>query len=153
MKPACGLCWKRTYRPRRTRNCGRRTFAKAKGEFDAAGLSLIAISSDDQAGLKQSIENYKDGTFPIPLLADNTLGTFKAFRCFDDFENQPLHGTFFIDGNGLVRWHDIGFQPFTDHKFVIQEARRLLGQVSQPAAAVAAAPMAPAPPAPPKVGN
>ncbi|MFN0017605.1 MAG: redoxin domain-containing protein [Pirellulaceae bacterium] len=119
-------------------------FAKAKGEFDAAGLSLIAISSDDQAGLKQSIENYKDGAFPIPLLADNSLSTFKAYRCFDDFENLPLHGTFIIDGNGLVRWHDIGFQPFMEHKFVIQEAKRLLGQVSQPSAAVAATPMTPA---------
>lgn len=118
-------------------------FAKAKGEFDAAGLALIAISSDDEAGLKQSIENYKDGTFPLPLLADKSLSTFKAYRCFDDFENQPLHGTFFIDGNGMVRWQDISYQPFMDHKFVIQEARRLLGQVSQPSTAPAASPVAP----------
>lgn len=126
-------------------------FAKAKGEFDAAGLSLVAISSDDQGGLKQSIDNYKDGTFPIPLLADNTLAAFKAYRCYDDFENQPLHGTFFIDGNGLVRWQDISFQPFTDTKFVVQEARRLLGQVSQPNTAVAASPVAPTAPAPASV--
>ncbi len=120
-------------------------FAKAKSEFDAAGLALIAISSDDQAGLKQSIDNYKDGTFPITLVADNTLNVFKAYRCYDDFENQPLHGTFFIDGSGLVRWQDISFQPFTDTKFVIGEAKRLLGQVSQSPTAVAASPMPPAP--------
>lgn len=103
-------------------------FAKAKGEFEAAGLSLIAISSDDQAGLKQSIDNYKEGPFPITLCADNTLGVFKAYRCYDDFENQPLHGTFVIDGAGLVRWQDISFQPFTDTSFVITEAKRLLAQ-------------------------
>ncbi|MBC7856582.1 MAG: redoxin domain-containing protein [Pirellulaceae bacterium] len=128
-------------------------FAKAKGEFDAAGLALIAISSDDQAGLKQSIDNYKDGTFPIPLLADNTLGTFKAYRCFDDFENQPLHATFFIDGAGLVRWQDISFDPFTDHKFVISEAKRLLGQSVPPATGVAASPPPPVAPTPPKAAN
>ena len=103
-----------------------RAFAAAKAEFDAAGLTLLAISSDDAEGLKQSLEDFKGSPIGIPLLADNTLETFKAYRCFDDFENQPLHGTFVIDGSGLVRWQDIGFEPFKDHRFVIDEAKRLL---------------------------
>jgi peroxiredoxin len=102
-------------------------FAKAHKEFEDAGLSLIAISSDDSEGLKKSIENYKEGPIPIPLVSDNALATFKAYRCYDDFENQTLHGTFLIDGAGLVRWQDISFQPFMDHQFVIGEAQRLLG--------------------------
>lgn len=104
-------------------------FAGAKKEFDDAGLNLIAISSDDAAGLKMSIENYTGGAIPIPLVSDDQLSVFKAYRCFDDFENQPLHGTFIIDGNGLVRWQDISFEPFMDFKFVIQEAKRTLAQV------------------------
>ncbi|MGV3605897.1 MAG: redoxin domain-containing protein [Planctomycetaceae bacterium] len=113
-------------------------FAGAKKDFDDAGLNLIAISSDDAEGLKMSIENYTGGPFPLPLVSDGTLETFKAYRCFDDFENQPLHGTFIIDANGLVRWQDISFEPFMDHKFVIQEAKRTLTQV----------PIVPASPAP-----
>ena len=101
-------------------------FAKAKAEFDAAGLALIAISSDDAAGLKQSVDNYKDGPLSIPLVADNSLATFKAYRCHDDFEQQPLHGVFLIDAAGLVRWQDISFEPFMDVKFLIGEAKRLL---------------------------
>ena len=116
-------------------------FAKAQQEFEQAGLSLIAISSDDAEGLKKSIENYKDGPIPIPLVSDNGLSTFKAYRCYDDFENQALHGTFLIDGQGLVRWQDISFEPFTDPQFVIGEAKRLLGggkPVVPPAASAAA---------------
>jgi peroxiredoxin len=103
-------------------------FAKAHQEFEDAGLSLIAISSDDASGLKQSIENYKEGPIPIPLVADNSLATFKAYRCYDDFESQPLHGTFLIDEKGLVRWQDISYEPFMDPKFVLTEAQRLLAQ-------------------------
>jgi peroxiredoxin len=119
-------------------------FGAAAKEFEAAGLSLIAISSDDANGLKQSIENYKDGPIPFPLVADSTLDTFKAYRCFDDFEQLPLHGTFLIDGQGLVRWQDIGPEPFMDPKFVIGEAQRLLKvtQPSQPAPLATTDPMA-----------
>ena len=59
-------------------------------------------------------------------MADSSLETFKAYRCYDDFEQQPLHGTFLIDGQGLVRWQDISYQPFMDTKFVLGEAQRLL---------------------------
>ncbi len=102
-------------------------FAKAKAEFDAAGLLLLAISSDDQEGLKQSIQNYKEG-MPITLLSDADFLAFQAYRAYDDFENQPLHGTFVIDGQGRVRWQDISFEPFMDAKFVREEALRLLKQ-------------------------
>ena len=92
-----------------------------------AGMSVVAISSDDVEGLRQSIENYNDSASPLPLLlADNTLETFKAYRCFDDFENVPLHGTFFIDAKGRLRWWDIGADPFMDVQFVLDEAKRQL---------------------------
>jgi peroxiredoxin len=101
-------------------------FAPMAKEFEEAGISIVAISSDDSSGLAKSIEAYKPGVFPFPLLADTDLATFKSYRAFDDFEDRPLHGTFFIDGAGLVRWHDISFEPFRDARFLLNEARRLL---------------------------
>jgi peroxiredoxin len=103
-------------------------FGKAAKEYADAGIELVAISSVVAAGLRQSIEDYKEGKIPFPLVADSTLDTFKAYRCYDDFEQQPLHGTFFIDANGLVRWQDISYEPFQDTKFLLGEAKRLLGQ-------------------------
>jgi len=103
-------------------------FGKAANDFADAGIDILAISSDDAAGLKQSIESYQGGAIPFPLVADSSLDTFKSYRCYDDFEQQPLHGAFFIDGAGLVRWQDISFEPFQDTKFLLGEAKRLLAQ-------------------------
>jgi peroxiredoxin len=89
---------------------------------------MVAISSDDQEGLCRSIENYEAKPFPFPLVADPQLAAFHSYRCYDDFENLPLHGTFLIDDEGLVRWQDISFEPFMDADFLLQEAQRLLSQ-------------------------
>ena len=89
-------------------------FAPLAKEFQDAGISLAALSTDDDAGLAKSIENYKSGVFPFPLASDPGLETFKAYRAFDDFEGRPLHATFFIDPAGMVRWQDISFEPFRD---------------------------------------
>lgn len=99
--------------------------------FRSAGIELVAISSDDLDGLAKSIETYQGGLIPFPLLSDHSLSVFRQYRAFDDFENQPLHGTFLIDGQGMLRWHDIGFEPFMDHAFVLEEAKRLL-QMAHP---------------------
>ena len=89
---------------------------------------IFAISTDDREGLKVSIENYDDGKMPIPLASDANLDIFKAYRAHDDFENQPLHGTFLIDGNGMILWQDINYEPFMDVDFMLAESRRLLDQ-------------------------
>lgn len=95
-------------------------------EFEEAGIALLALSTDDDSGLAKSVENYKSGAFPFPLASDAGLEAFKAYRAYDDFEGRPLHAMLFIDGAGLVRWQDIGFEPFRDAKFVLKEARRQL---------------------------
>ena len=103
-------------------------FAPEAEAFKKAGISIVAVSTDTVAGLNVTAEKAKyTGGFPIPLLSDSALKTFKAFRAHDDFESQPLHGTFLIDGEGLIRWQDISFQPFMEPKFLLTEAQRLLG--------------------------
>lgn len=102
-----------------------KAFAPKREQFLAQGYDVIAISCEDVESLARSIKDYGD-SMPIPLLADPELSTFKAFRCFDDFEQQPMHGTFLIDGSGKIRWKDIGPEPFMDPDFVLNEATRLL---------------------------
>ena len=103
-------------------------FAPMVAEFEKAGLAMCAISTDGPVDLKKSVENYDKGKLPIPLTSNAGLEVFKAYRVFDDFEQQPLHGTVLIDESGLVRWQDISYEPFMDPKFVLAEAARLLGQ-------------------------
>jgi peroxiredoxin len=100
-------------------------FAPMAEKFRAAGIELVAISTDDQAGLQTSIDNYHS-EFPFPLLSDAELTAFRAYRAYDDFERKTLHGTFLIDASGQLRWQDIAAEPFMDPQFVLTEAQRLL---------------------------
>jgi peroxiredoxin len=102
-------------------------FAPATAKFREAGLEVIAVSTDSPADLKQSVDNYEGG-MPFPLVSNESLDVFKEWRVFDDFEQVPLHGTFLIDANGLVRWQDISHEPFMDPAFLIKESKRLLNQ-------------------------
>ena len=107
------------------------SFAPVAKDFRAAGIELVGISTDTREVLRQSLEKFKqtDGTpFPIPLAANPLLDVFKSYRVFDDFENQPLHGTFLIDGQGVIRWQEVSFRPFNEPKFLLEEAQRLLRQ-------------------------
>src|SRR5205823_10092447 len=94
-----------------------------------------------------SLANDEDG-FTFPILADETLATFKAFRAFDDFETMPLHGTFLIDAGGLVRWQDISFQPFTQAKWLLAESKRLLALLPATAKSLTSNPTHPSTAAP-----
>jgi peroxiredoxin len=102
-------------------------FAPVTKEFLDAGISIVALSTDDVPGLKETFAQSKqDGMFPFPIISDHDLATFKGYRAFDDFENVPLHGAFLVDGAGLVRWQDISHQPYKEVRFLLTEAKRLL---------------------------
>ena len=104
-----------------------KAFIPRQKDFSEAGVSLIAISSDSTENLKKSLERYQsEGTFPIPLVSDGSLQTFKRYQAFDDFESSPLHATVLIDGQGKIRWHDSGPDPFMNVDFLLEEAKRLL---------------------------
>jgi peroxiredoxin len=100
-------------------------FGPKTKDFTAAGISLVAISTDPHADLEKALANY-EGKAPFPLVSDAELGVFKSYRAYDDFEDQPLHGTFLIDGSGRIRWQDISYEPFNDADFLLKEAQRLL---------------------------
>ena len=100
-------------------------FAPRVADFENAGIEVIAISSDGEAGLQDSIANF-EGEMPFRLASNESLDVFKKFRAYDDFEGQALHGTFLVDGEGRIRWQDISYQPFMDDDFLLDEAKRLL---------------------------
>jgi peroxiredoxin len=100
-------------------------FSPRVAQFKESGIDLIAISSEDGDSLKTALSNYTE-PLGIPLHVDPELIAFKSFRCFDDFEQQPLHGTFLIDPEGKVLWQDISYEPFMDVDFALSESHRLL---------------------------
>jgi len=104
-----------------------KAFAAAQSDFKAAGLEILAVSSDPLADLRKAQSELKAAEkYPFPIVSDESVSAFKKFRAYDDFERQPLHGTFLVDGQGKLRWLDIGPEPFMDAKFLITESKRLL---------------------------
>ena len=105
-------------------------FDPVAAEFERQGITLLAVSTDTSAGLRDTFIGYdaKDRHYNFPLLSDPTLKTFKEYRAYDDFEETPLHGTFLIDAEGKVRWQEISYEPFMAPKFLLDEAKRLLAQ-------------------------
>jgi len=100
-------------------------------EFEQAGIEVIAISTESLASLQEAVKKLEK-PLHLKLNADPFLRSFQAFRCFDDFEQQPLHGTFAIGPDGKVLWQDIGHEPFMDPDFVLKEFQRQLKLQTQP---------------------
>jgi len=92
-------------------------------DFAQSGIDIVAIGSEPQG---RAAAARQLGSLPFPLLADPELAVFKAWRCYDDFERMPLHGTFLVDGDGKTRWQDIAAEPFTQVDWLLAESRRLL---------------------------
>ena len=99
--------------------------------FKKCGIEVVGISTETVEDLRIGIEGY-DKSVGISLHSDSDQIAFQAFRCIDDFEKSPLHGTFLIDADGRVRWQDIGHEPFTDVEFLVKESERLLQLPSSP---------------------
>lgn len=97
-------------------------------EFERLGATVIAISSDAADVLAKAV---KDAPTPLTMVSDAAGKVFRAYGCFMD---EPLHGTFILDGKGQVRWQAIGVSPYMAVDSLLAEVERL-----SPAPAVATA--------------
>ena len=100
-------------------------FSPLTDKFRDSGIELAAISTESVEELQTGMKDFGK-ELAIPLFADPDHEVFKAYRCWDDFEALPLHGTFLIDATGRVLWQDISYEPFADAEFLLAEAKRLL---------------------------
>ncbi len=100
-------------------------FGKEYEALKKLNVETVAIGSDDAEATK-ALKNNKDAIkFPMPMLVNPKLDLFKSFHAYDDFEGQPLHGTFLIDAEGNIRYQNISSEPFLDVAFIKAEAERV----------------------------
>ncbi|GIW88981.1 MAG: hypothetical protein KatS3mg108_3305 [Isosphaeraceae bacterium] len=102
-----------------------RLFGDEIDALAALDADLVAVSTDDREASRQLKANGEGVEFPMPLLADPELEVFRQYRCYDDFEQTPLHGTFLIDRHGQVWWRRFSADPFLDVEFVKRELERM----------------------------
>ncbi|MFO1486017.1 MAG: redoxin domain-containing protein [Verrucomicrobiaceae bacterium] len=104
-------------------------FSKAVADFDKAGIQLVAVTIEPTQvakSIRTKLNLKPDQPLPFPILSDSSLEAFKRVRAYDDFEKETLHATLLIDQSGHQRWQDISYTPFTDTKFILAEAQRLI---------------------------
>jgi peroxiredoxin/tetratricopeptide (TPR) repeat protein len=110
------------------------TFAPLREDFEKAGVTVIAVSTDSIEGLKDTFRIAGAGdAIPFLLASDQQLGTFREFGAIDRRENKPLHGTFLIDPRGRVVWQNISREPFMATRQLLLETQRVvaLGEFAQ----------------------
>ncbi|MCE9520115.1 MAG: redoxin domain-containing protein, partial [Verrucomicrobia bacterium] len=100
-----------------------KAFAASAADFEKAGIGIVAIGSEqaEELSATSSACSGENGT-PFPLLADPSYNVFRQWRCYDDFEGMGLHGVFLVDTQGQVRWADVGYEPFKNTRFLIEES-------------------------------
>ena len=97
-----------------------------RAEFNAAGLNVLAISTDSVAGLQETFKvTGAEDAVPFLLVSDASLETFKAYGVFDQLGKMPLHGVFLIDEFGKIVWQRIGKEPFMEARDLLREAKRI----------------------------
>ncbi len=103
------------------------TFHPITAQYKKAGIDVVAIGLDTIKGIQKSLADLSPGDrFRFPMLSDRKLRVFHEWLTFDDFEHMPLHGTFLIDKDGLVRWQDVSVEPFNQPRWLLKECKRLL---------------------------
>jgi peroxiredoxin len=100
-------------------------FGKEYKALERLGVDTVAVSTDAAEATRMLKNNQEGVKFPMPMLADPKLDAFKRYQAYDDFEGQPLHGTFLIDAEGNVRFQRIAADPFLDVEFIKTEAARV----------------------------
>ena len=78
-------------------------------EFQAKGIEVIGVTSDDVATLKAGLEG---NACPFTLLADPKGKAFAAYGC--QVPGGLLHGTFTLDADQKITWGTVSASPYVD---------------------------------------
>jgi peroxiredoxin len=89
----------------------------------ASSVAVVAITSTTKQDLGTAQRALPEGKrLPFLLLADPEHAVFKKFGCVRAADEEPLHGTFLLDGPRKIRWHDIGGEPYVDVSRLLERA-------------------------------
>lgn len=104
--------------------------------FRELGASVVAISPDSVTTTRERIAENNRG-FGFPLLADPYHEVAKQYGVYTPAEGKTpedlQHGTFIVDRSGIVRWSDVGDQPFIHNQTLLYELAKIEGRLPKEA--------------------
>lgn len=89
----------------------------------------MTIGIDDQNEVKAAWQAAQEnGVDPLhfEVLCDPKGAVFKAWGCWDEFEDEALHGSYLVDEKGRILWQDVSARPFEASAWLLEESVRLL---------------------------
>ncbi len=99
--------------------------------FHELGAEVVALSPDPPANTRRRFRQY--GAFHFPVLSDpkNAVAEkYGVYRPAEAGREENLdHATFVLDRDGVVRWAQLGDEPFTNDRALLVELARLAGRV------------------------
>lgn len=95
--------------------------------FEELGVEIVAVGLQTPEELRVSMgEDPLKSGYPFPILCDPKLSQFKAYHSFDDFADTALHGTYLVDREGHLRWHDISHLPYMEIETLLDVCEQLV---------------------------
>lgn len=96
--------------------------------FRELGAEVVAISADPPEQTREKFREY--GAFTFPVLSDQRSYVAEKYGAFtptdaDRTDGKLLHGTFVIDRDGVVRWANLGLDPFFHNPTLLFELARI----------------------------
>ncbi|MEM7453749.1 MAG: redoxin domain-containing protein [Planctomycetota bacterium] len=97
-------------------------FGPVVEDFHRQGVEVLTVSAENRKTLAKSVFEY-EGELPFDrMMSDEDAVLFNQLRAFDNFSNEPLHGTFLIDGSGRILWQHTGHHPYMNTDRLLQVA-------------------------------
>ncbi|MEI7685434.1 MAG: redoxin domain-containing protein [Planctomycetota bacterium] len=94
--------------------------------FKEMGATVVAVSADPPELTRERFKKY--GAFAFPVVTDpgnKTAAAYGSVQPVKGKDDDVLHGTFIIDRQGIVRWANVGDEPFTDNRTLLRELAKL----------------------------
>lgn len=85
---------------------------KLSEQLHAAGLTIFAVSMDEDPQLSRTIASDLDLTYPVLLDAQKSVG--------ERYQVEDLPTTWFIDRDGKLRYQHRSFQPGFEKQYATQ---------------------------------
>ncbi len=88
-----------------------KAFDEALASFHEHDVHVIGISPDAPEALAAFMQS-DPPPLGFELLSDPTMTLFRQMQAYDDFEQEPMHGTVLVDEMGKIQWSFTAHEPF-----------------------------------------
>ncbi len=84
-------------------------------QLEAAGIRVLAVTVDGPEGAATTFAGPDRAArlpYAFPILANPGGAAFRAWGAWDEFTGLPVHGSFVVDSQAVIRWQATSNEPW-----------------------------------------